>query len=320
VRPGTQYFSPSSLPGRQVVLEDTFDTNERQASAVTYVAPGGADLQDGYRFQLGDGSRLLTFEFDEVSAALPNGNGVTFGNIRIPFQAVDSPAKVATAMRAAINAAVAQNGLRIKASTAFGGLDTTPSDARINLYGPVAGDFVSVNESTAPVAITPTDPNHVRMPALFTRGIGDRNAERLQGQIIVDSNYISDVKTYGIWSDPGERLVDPSDASTNVYHENIGLHSPALGAVRNLPTTNDDGRGPAWSNSLFEDNAEFGFGYRLTCDKHLEMASELLRELAPQVGDDLVETLLSAPQQTEPELREQRLRVQALRDKLTGDD
>ena len=61
----------------------------------------------------------------------------------------------------------------------------------------------------------------------------------------------------------------------------------------NLPTTpyaqDRDGRGPAWSNSLFEDNAEFGFGFRLAVDKHQEQAHELLRKLAPQIGDGLVD-------------------------------
>ena len=61
----------------------------------------------------------------------------------------------------------------------------------------------------------------------------------------------------------------------------------------NLPVTpwtkNREGRGPAWSNSLFEDNAEFGLGFRLAADKHLELAQHLARELAPALGADLVE-------------------------------
>ena len=68
----------------------------------------------------------------------------------------------------------------------------------------------------------------------------------------------------------------------------------------NLPVTpwskNREGRGPAWSNSLFEDNAEFGLGYRLAADKHLELAQSLTRELAPSLGAELVEATLNAPQ------------------------
>jgi len=90
----------------------------------------------------------------------------------------------------------------------------------------------------------------------------------------------------------------------------------------NLPTTpyavNADGRGPAWSNSLFEDNAEFGFGYRLAIDKHLEQAQELLRRLAPALGETLVEALITAEQRSEAGLAEQRARVVVLKQKLAG--
>ena len=81
----------------------------------------------------------------------------------------------------------------------------------------------------------------------------------------------------------------------------------------NLPVTpwsaNREGRGPAWSNSLFEDNAEFGLGYRLAADKHLDMAQDLIRELAPALGADLVAAALTAPQVQESEIRAQRERV-----------
>lgn len=88
----------------------------------------------------------------------------------------------------------------------------------------------------------------------------------------------------------------------------------------NLPVTpwtkDATGRGPAWSNSLFEDNAEFGLGFRLAADQHLELARSLLRELAPSVGEDLVRSILEAPQVRESELRAQRARVETLKEKL----
>jgi pyruvate-ferredoxin/flavodoxin oxidoreductase len=88
----------------------------------------------------------------------------------------------------------------------------------------------------------------------------------------------------------------------------------------NLPTTpyttNRDGRGPAWSNSLFEDNAEFGFGFRLAIDKQKEFAQELLKKLSSQVGDQLVEEILKADQSTELGIAQQRERVKTLKDKL----
>jgi pyruvate-ferredoxin/flavodoxin oxidoreductase len=90
----------------------------------------------------------------------------------------------------------------------------------------------------------------------------------------------------------------------------------------NMPTTpytkNADGRGPAWSNSLFEDNAEFGLGFRLAIDKQKEYACELLKKLASQLGDDLVEKLLTNPQKDESDIYDQREAVAALKEKLKG--
>ncbi len=85
----------------------------------------------------------------------------------------------------------------------------------------------------------------------------------------------------------------------------------------NLPTTpwsqNCDGRGPAWSNSLFEDNAEFGLGMRLALDQQEDYARRLLRDLSGELGDNLVRDLLEAPQTTEAEISAQRSRVAALK-------
>ncbi len=90
----------------------------------------------------------------------------------------------------------------------------------------------------------------------------------------------------------------------------------------NLPTTpytkNADGRGPAWNNSLFEDNAEFGLGLRLAVDKQAEQARELVRLLADPIGGDLAEGLLTADQTTEAGIFEQRERVAALKSRLAG--
>jgi len=90
----------------------------------------------------------------------------------------------------------------------------------------------------------------------------------------------------------------------------------------NLPTTpyttNREGRGPAWANSLFEDNAEFGLGMRLAVDKHAEQAKELLRSLAGTVGVELVTALLGADMGDEAGIEAQRARVVELQRKLAG--
>ena len=89
----------------------------------------------------------------------------------------------------------------------------------------------------------------------------------------------------------------------------------------NLPTTpwakNAQGRGPAWSNSLFEDNAEFGLGLRLAADLHRDMARRLLEELRPEIDDDeLIDSLLAAKQRMESGLARQAARVDRLKARL----
>jgi len=88
----------------------------------------------------------------------------------------------------------------------------------------------------------------------------------------------------------------------------------------NLPTTpwaiNHEGRGPAWTNSLFEDNAEFGLGMRLAVDKQNDYARQLLQRLSSKTGDRLVTALLEADQSDDAGIAAQRERVRLLREKL----
>ena len=88
----------------------------------------------------------------------------------------------------------------------------------------------------------------------------------------------------------------------------------------NLPTTpyttDASGRGPAWSNSLFEDNAEFGLGLRLGLEAQTDLARVLLERLAPQVGEDLAREILTADGSSETDIASQRDRVEALKQRL----
>jgi pyruvate-ferredoxin/flavodoxin oxidoreductase len=90
----------------------------------------------------------------------------------------------------------------------------------------------------------------------------------------------------------------------------------------NLPTTpytsNPQGRGPTWANSLFEDNAEFGFGMRIALDQQKAFAETLVTRLASEIGVELVADLLGASQKTETEINQQRERVLVVREKLAG--
>ncbi|HTW21860.1 MAG TPA: pyruvate:ferredoxin (flavodoxin) oxidoreductase [Mycobacteriales bacterium] len=96
-----------------------------------------------------------------------------------------------------------------------------------------------------------------------------------------------------------------------------GCSSIYGGSLPTTPwTTNAAGRGPAWANSLFEDNAEFGLGLRLAADHHESLARSRLSELAEKVGPDLVDDMLRAAQRTESELAAQRERVEELRRRL----
>lgn len=92
----------------------------------------------------------------------------------------------------------------------------------------------------------------------------------------------------------------------------------------NMPTTpytvNDEGYGPTWNNSLFEDNAEFGMGMRLTIDKQNEYAKELLPRFSEVIGDDLVDEILNADQSTEAGIKAQRERIAKVREKIDGID
>ncbi|MFN5514124.1 MAG: pyruvate:ferredoxin (flavodoxin) oxidoreductase [Cyanobacteriota bacterium] len=88
----------------------------------------------------------------------------------------------------------------------------------------------------------------------------------------------------------------------------------------NLPTTpwttNAEGRGPTWSNSLFEDNAEFGLGFRVSIDKQAEFAAELLKSLAPEIGESLVSDIIDNAQTTEADIFEQRQWVEVVKQRL----
>jgi pyruvate-ferredoxin/flavodoxin oxidoreductase len=92
----------------------------------------------------------------------------------------------------------------------------------------------------------------------------------------------------------------------------------------NLPTTpyavNSDGRGPTWNNSLFEDNAEFGMGMRLTVDKQTEYARELVKQMSATLGSELTEELLNADMSDEAGIKAQRERVEVLKQKLADSD
>ncbi|MCJ7549760.1 MAG: pyruvate:ferredoxin (flavodoxin) oxidoreductase, partial [Anaerolineae bacterium] len=124
----------------------------------------------------------------------------------------------------------------------------------------------------------------------------------------------------GCGETPYVRLLSQLFGDRAVIANATGCSSIYGGYLPTTPyTTNPEGRGPAWNNSLFEDNAEFGYGFRLTLDKQEEYAKELVKRFSSKLGDDLVEGLISSSQQTEADYAEQRERVMQLRIRLAED-
>jgi pyruvate-ferredoxin/flavodoxin oxidoreductase len=110
----------------------------------------------------------------------------------------------------------------------------------------------------------------------------------------------------------GDRMVIANATGcSSIYGGNLPTHPYAV---------NREGRGPAWSNSLFEDNAEFGLGMRLTIDKQEQYARELVSQLKGAIGEELAEGLLNADQSDETGIQAQRERVKLLKDKLAKAD
>ncbi|MDF1512273.1 MAG: pyruvate:ferredoxin (flavodoxin) oxidoreductase [Anaerolineae bacterium] len=125
----------------------------------------------------------------------------------------------------------------------------------------------------------------------------------------------------GCGETPYVRLLSQLFGDRAVIANATGCSSIYGGYMPTTPyTKNPEGRGPAWNNSLFEDNAEFGFGYRLTLDKQEEYAHELLEKFRPVLGDELVDGLKNAGQITESDYAAQRDRVAQLKIRMAGID
>ena len=118
----------------------------------------------------------------------------------------------------------------------------------------------------------------------------------------------------GCGETPYVKLVSQLFGDRAVIANATGCSSVYGGSLPTTPWAVDhNGRGPAWSNSLFEDNAEFGLGMRLASDKQMEYARELVSSLAPALGEELASGLLQADQSGEDGIRKQRERVADLK-------
>lgn len=257
IRPGEDYTTTTSATIQTPTR--TFDTNDRLARTMTIVAPHPSQIADGDTFTMSDNVRSVTFEFNSTGS-------VVAGNIPIDVSGVTTQIEVAERMRTAFNLPAVQALVPITATDSSGDLVGGNNDVRIALSDAVVGDFYKVDSvADVPNASEPIVPTGTpfRLPAIYTNAVGDTNVQRRQDQVFIDSNKISDVHAIGIWSEPGDRGVDPQDIKTrsqfaldlgNFFGFNNGdfffgenneyLQQPPIGnttpgSVRNLPTLNN---------------------------------------------------------------------------------
>lgn len=149
---------------------------------------------------------------------------------------------------------------------------------------------------------------------------------RLKTDVVKDTQFLEPLFEFsgacvGCGETPYLKLLSQLHGDRAVIANATGCSSIYGGNLPTTPyTTNAAGRGPAWANSLFEDNAEFGLGIRVGLDRKRDLARQLLGGVGGIVGDDLVADLLAAPQVTEGEIAAQRDRVALLKDKLAGSE
>ncbi len=164
-----------------------------------------------------------------------------------------------------------------------------------------------------------------KLNVAFFDNIPVNDATNLDGTLVKDIQYMEPTFEFsgacsGCGETPYVKILSQLFGDRMVVANATGCSSIYGGNLPTTPwTTDSNGRGPAWANSLFEDNAEFGFGYRLTLDKHTAFAHELLQRLAGKLGDTLVGELLNADQSTPAMIDAQRVRVEAVKQKLAGD-
>jgi len=153
-----------------------------------------------------------------------------------------------------------------------------------------------------------------------TLPVNDRSKvefSRVQGAQFLEPLFEFSGACSGCGETPYVRLISQLFGDRLIVANATGCSSIYGGNLPTTPwTTNAEGKGPAWSNSLFEDNAEFGLGMRVTVDYHTAQARDLLQELRSRLGAELVSALVDSPQRYESEIKLQRERVARLKVEL----
>jgi pyruvate-ferredoxin/flavodoxin oxidoreductase len=185
------------------------------------------------------------------------------------------------------------------------------------------------NPSRKAINMTPQLPIRERESTYweyFFNEIPDYDRAKLNLNIVKESQLLRPLFEFsgacaGCGETPYVRLLTQLYGDRAVIANATGCSSIYGGYMPTTPyTTNPEGRGPAWNNSLFEDNAEFGYGFRLTLDKQEQYARELVEAFRDKLGDELTDGLLNAKQADEEDYAAQRERVAQLRERLADDD
>jgi len=188
---------------------------------------------------------------------------------------------------------------------------------------PVEGPGTPVHKA---INLEPYDRNQVRRNVAFFETLPLADRSRVDFGTVRGAQFLQPLFEFsgacaGCGETPYVRLLSQLFGDRLMVANATGCSSIYGG---NLPTTpwtvNAEGRGPAWSNSLFEDNAEFGLGFRLAADQQLALARTRLRELRDAVGAELADAILDAPQRRESEYAAQRARVSSLTERLKALD
>lgn len=160
----------------------------------------------------------------------------------------------------------------------------------------------------------------------FFRSIPVADRTSLKLNRVKDSQFLEPLFEFsgacaGCGETPYVRLLTQLFGDRSIIANATGCSSIYGGNMPTTPyTTNDEGYGPTWNNSLFEDNAEFGMGMRLTIDKQKQFAKELLPLFSDVLGEELVAEILNADQSTEAGIQAQRKRIAKLREKMADQD
>jgi pyruvate-ferredoxin/flavodoxin oxidoreductase len=205
-------------------------------------------------------------------------------------------------------------------------VEACPVPLRGSAPAPVTGDPVVGGPAHKAINLEAYDRERVRQNVAFFETLPLADRARVDFGTVRGAQFLQPLFEFsgacaGCGETPYLRLLSQLFGDRLMIANATGCSSIYGGNLPTTPWTTDrDGRGPAWSNSLFEDNAEFGLGFRLAADQQLALARTRLGELRDAVGPELADEILAAPQRRESEYAAQRARVTELTARLRGLD